>query len=132
MKRLAIVVLVAVAAVSGETRAETLRYFCLFDSYADPEGVHPTKDFKLEFVRDTVTKKAVVIGNNGFEEVTALPGPYALTFIEMLPTGVAQTTTIVNTSNDAVHSRHTVLLPNPEIVPSQYYGKCKVLKEQRP
>ena len=68
----------------------------------------------------------MLIGNQGFSKVTVVNGPYALTFLEVLKTGVVQTTTIVNSNFKAVHSRHTVL-DGAKFVPTQYYGACNVV-----
>jgi hypothetical protein len=61
----------------------------------------------------------------GFEEVAAVSGPYGISFVEILGTGVVQSTTI-SKANKAVHSRHTIIAR--EFVPSQYYGQCRVVR----
>jgi hypothetical protein len=81
------------------------------------------KTFKLQFQADSTTGKAVLVGDRGVEEVLMIPGTFGLSFIERLPTGVLQTTTVLK-DGSAVHSRHTALSDN-QLVPSQYYGKCQ-------
>jgi hypothetical protein len=48
----------------------------------------------LEFIYDDVTHKAQVVGNSGLAEVLPHVGAYAITFLEFLPTGAVQSTTI--------------------------------------
>ena len=102
--------------------ANPLRFHCVYPTYSDNEaGPKQAKGFSLEFALDTVSDKAVMIGNNGVEEVLAHKGADGLTFLEFLPTGAVQSTTISSTG-ESVHSRHSVM--GGKIVPSQYYGKC--------
>ena len=75
------------------THAETLRWKCDYTSMASPERVVAEK-FSLEFAGDTVTGKAVIIGNNGMADVAAVGGSHGITFQETLGTGAVQTTTI--------------------------------------
>jgi hypothetical protein len=51
-------------------------------------------------------------------------GSYGVTFMEKLETGVVQTTTIAN-SGASAHSRHTIF-PDKKIIPTQFYGQCKL------
>ena len=119
--RILIFVIAFVLCSSSYALAASLKYKCTFPSYANPDGINDTNDFNLEFVVDTITKEAVMIGNNGFSPVRFLFGNSGVTFSEELPTGAIQTTTIA-TQGDAVHSRHTLILG--DLVPSQYYGTC--------
>ena len=109
---------------AAQSSPPTLRYFCLFEKYSDPSGLDSAKNFTLEFLVETASKKAVLIGNNGFSDVVMVNGTSAVTFLEGLPTGVVQSTTI-SLNNQAVHSRHTAI--GSDLVPSQYYGSCKVV-----
>jgi len=73
--------------------------------------------------------KVYVQGNQGANEVlfhSGLSGVTTLvtTFIELLETGVALTTTYEHSTGRAVHSRHTIL--SEGLFPSQYYGTCKL------
>lgn len=77
----------------------------------------------MEFAYDDITKKAVVIGSQGLADVEIHAGTHGLTFMEKLEGGVVQTTTVAN-NGKSVHSRHTIIVT--DMVPSQYYGKCKV------
>jgi hypothetical protein len=119
----AALILVAAVLVMGlrSANAESLRWKCTYSSVASPTGVTGEK-FSLEFTLDTVTKKAVVIGNAGMSDVDAVGGSQALTFQERLSSGAVQTTTITN-DRSSVHSRHTMI--NGKLTPSQYYGTCR-------
>lgn len=111
----------------------TLRYKCDFPRYASPEGLHREKNFKLEFIVETASDKAMMIGNAGFEQVLVVKGRYGVTFLEMLVTGAVQTTTVTNSDGEAVHSRHTIIgAQGKDLVPSQYYGNCDVSRSFAP
>jgi hypothetical protein len=88
---------------------------------ASPKGV-TGEQFSLEFTLDTVTRKAVLVGNSGMSDVDVVAGSQGLTFQERLGTGAVQTTTITN-DGSSVHSRHTVI--GGKLTPSQYYGTCR-------
>jgi len=127
-----IIFLTIVASMMAVTRGATaapptLRYFCQFKLSASLDGLEKVDDFTLEFILETATGKGMLIGNNGFSEVLVTSGSYGITFLELLKTGAVQSTTIVNGTFSAVHSRHTILLGN-DLLPSQYYGECKVVK----
>lgn len=79
---------------------------------------------RLEFTVDVNTGEAFMVGNNGLAKVIAHVGEYGVTFLEPLPTGAVQTTTIAK-AGAALHSRHS-LLPNGEFVPAQYEGYCRL------
>jgi hypothetical protein len=80
------------------------------------------EDFVLKFSLDTVTGKASLTGNQGVEEVSVFAVADGLTFIETLPTGAIQTTTVTK-NGSSVHSRHTIIAG--DLAPSQYFGQCK-------
>ncbi len=103
-------------------QAETLRWSCEFPVMATPKGVS-RESFKLEFALDSLTKRAVLIGNAGLSDVDVYNGDQGITFQEKLMSGAIQTTTISHANGKSVHSRHSMLGGN--IVPSQYYGDCK-------
>lgn len=108
-------------AVTSEAQTPANRFQCAFTTIASADGVKRAR-FDLEFIVDTITGKAVVVGNGGMSDVWAHPGSVGLTFVEELATGALQTTTISSTGA-AVHSRHTMI--NGDLVPSQYYGTCR-------
>ncbi len=108
--------------VCTPARADTLRWVCKYDVMASPAGVQ-RESFRLEFALDSLTKKAVLIGNAGMSDVAVFNGDQAITFAETLGTGVIQTTSISHTDGKSVHSRHSIL--GGSFVPSQYYGACK-------
>ena len=103
--------------------ANSVSFDCKFELYASQDGLQKAKNFNLKFMMDTVTGKAVIVGNMGMSDVVPFAGEFGITFIEVLSTGAVQSTTITNKTGDAVHSRHTLIQGN-EIMPSQYYGKC--------
>ena len=130
MKRLA-VGLIMVFLMASPSGAEPVRYICIFERYASPEGGLKSveKLFKFELAVDSITNDAVMIGNAGVSSaMNTVDGRYAITFLEPLPTGVVQSTTIIKATGEAVHSRHTYLSLILEFVPSQYYGSCKTSK----
>jgi hypothetical protein len=81
----------------------------MFSHYASPDGVMKAKDFKLEFVLETASGKGMIIGNAGFSEVFVLNGPYAITFLEALGTGVVQSTTITNEGYKALFAKRITM-----------------------
>lgn len=55
--------------------ANPLRYRCVYPTYSDNEaGPKQAKGFSLEFALDTVSVKAVMIGNNGVEKYLLIKG----------------------------------------------------------
>jgi len=108
--------------LSSTVHAETLRWVCDYSTVASSKGVAKEK-FKLEFAVDSLTKRAVLIGNAGMSDVDVYNGDQGITFQEKLVTGAIQTTTISHKDGTSVHSRHSML--GGSLVPSQYYGECK-------
>ena len=106
-----------------------LKYSCNFLNSADPGGLHKPKPLTLEFIVDEIAGKAVMVGNNGFSDVQLVEGIYGKSFIEYLPTGAVQTTTIAKQTLNSVHSRHS-LIGGDDLIPSQYYGKCSIPSER--
>ena len=97
-------------------------FTCTFTRVASSEGLK-SGELVLGFVYDRARQKAALVGNIGATEVLAHAGRHGLTFLEFLPSGAVQSTTIAS-DRSAVHSRHTLVGPN-EILPSQYYGRCE-------
>ena len=118
-RRLAIVAMAIV--VPHSAHSETLRWNCSYSRMATPSGVSGEK-FALEFALDTVTRKAVIIGNAGMSDVDAVGGNQGITFQEKLGSGAVQTTTVAK-DGSSVHSRHTMI--GGKLTPSQYYGSCQ-------
>ena len=106
---------------STMAHAETLRWKCNYRSNVSPTGLAAEK-FSLELALDTITWKAVIIGNHGKSDVAAVRGDQAITFEETLDSGAVQTTTITK-NGSSVHSRHTMVLG--KLTPAQYYGTCR-------
>jgi len=112
----------AIATIAADpSNAETLRWSCTYAKIATPAGVR-ADTFALEFVLDTLTKKAVMIGNAGVADIDAFSGNQGITFQERLGSGAVQTTTIAKDAS-SVHSRHTMI--GGKLTPSQYYGSCQ-------
>jgi len=104
--------------------AATIRYLCIYPTWSDDDGTHKTKkEYKLEFIEDTISKKAVLVGNLGFSNVFIIKGVGAVSFIEITDSGNVLTTTVTE-KGVSVHSRNSVLLG--KLIPSQYYGTCKI------
>ena len=122
--------LVILVSTVSQSHAAPVRFDCEFDRSASPKGGLKTLDklFKFAFVMDSTTHDAAVIGNAGVSPVKTVTGSEAITFLETLPTGIVQSTTIIASTWEAVHSRHTFLSLNSEFAPSQYYGSCKFIK----
>jgi hypothetical protein len=75
----------------------------------------------LEFVHDRASDVAFMIGNNGTSPVLSYTGRSAVSFVELVPSGVVQTTSIDQAGN-AVHSRHTL---SDTFIQSQWVGRCR-------
>ena len=86
-------------------------------------------DMELIFLFDNTSLNqrswvhATLIGNHGTVDVWMLAGTSALSFVEPLPTGVVQTTTVDLATGEAIHSRHTLIFE--DFVPSQRVGRCE-------
>jgi hypothetical protein len=100
---------------------KTVRWVCNFETQATPESVKSAAGFVLEYLLDDVTRKAVLVGNNGISDVEVFTGSEGFTFLEGLSTGAIQSTTVAR-NGTAVHSRSTIIAD--QLIPSQYYGKC--------
>ena len=101
--------------------AETL--VCHFSKYHSPDETHlqTATGFGMTFRYDLITREAFMEGNNGISGVTLTDGYDGLTFLEFLPAGAVQSTTVAK-NGAAVHSRHTLMFG--DLVPTQYYGTC--------
>ncbi|SHO57030.1 hypothetical protein [Vibrio quintilis] len=114
---------IAFCFVSNSSLASSSTLECVYKKYADPEGVHVTKnEFILRYLIDPDADKVYVSGNNGSNEVVKVPGNDRVSFLEVTGTGNVMVTTITNTM-DTVHSRNTVVFGG-DLIPSQFYGKC--------
>jgi hypothetical protein len=128
MKKI-LLVLAFFSVLSFNVNATAITFLCDFPNYVSQTESINDNNFSLEFNYDTISKQAFMKGNLGLSEVIAISGSDGLSFIEILDTGVVQTTTLDMLSNkeqsvDAVHSRHTILFG---LFPSQAYGKCKII-----
>lgn len=116
------IILVLFVTLSVNAAADTETFICDYKNYADNEGMHKVKkDFILTFIVDTSNNKAYMLGNLGSEDVQMIRSPNRIAFIEITDTENVMTTAI-DSKNNSVHSRNTILLD--ELIPSQYYGSC--------
>ena len=115
--------LVLSAFFSNEVSAGEQKITCTFETFHQRDSLLRQKafNFSLGFGWDEDEGSAYVLGNQGRNEVEVVRSPVGITFLEILATGVVQSTTVAP-SGDAVHSRHTII--GNDLVPSQYYGKC--------
>lgn len=104
---------------------ESRTYECWFERFhsLDEDCIQVAKDFAMVFRLDTLSRDAFMEGHAGISPVLAFEGPRGITFLELLPTGAVQTTTI-GADGSAVHSRNSLIVG--EVVPSQYYGECQI------
>jgi hypothetical protein len=105
--------------------SETRTYTCVYPSYSDGKRIQKVeKEFKLIFIIDTSKKTAYMVGNMGSTEVSMYPKiSGGLSFIEITGGGNVMTTSIDSKLN-SVHSRNSII--DGELLPSQYYGGCKL------
>ena len=116
-----IALFVALMLVYGTATAKGYRWNCTYSDKVSPAGIETVAHLQLDFIFDDVTRKAMVLGNNG-SDVDVHIGSLAISFMEKLETGAVQTT-VISFAGDSTHSRHT-LLSDKDFVPSQYYGQC--------
>ena len=117
-----LVITFALISYAQTAYAETL--VCKFPKYhsQDENRLQPSADFGMTFRYDLITREAFMEGNNGISGVTLTDGYDGLTFLEFLPAGAVQSTTVAK-NGVAVHSRHTLMFG--DLVPTQYYGTCR-------
>ena len=123
MKKL-LIAMALIATLTGTAQAELATLKCAFPNYASPSGYKSSKNFKFTLQVDTITNKAFIVGNAGLSPVVMHKGDLAITFIEYLTSGVAQTTSVQLKTGQSIHSRHSMTFLG-DVIPSQYYGTCK-------
>jgi hypothetical protein len=101
--------------------AKVLTWACTYPKVSNANGVSGDQDLKFTFTIDDVTGKATIAGNAGTSGVELFAGPHGITFLQRLPSGAIQMTSI-DASGMSVHSRHSVV--GHALVPSQSYGRC--------
>ena len=123
------------AAIRALTEARSLK--CTFPWYAsadwdaDQPQIKSANQKEFVFRIDGIeyrTSRARIIGNAGADDLTAVQGTDSVSFIERVPVGSVNLTTVYAWRNKAgnfkaVHSRHTAI-GGPS--PSQNYGYCQV------
>lgn len=103
--------------------ADTMIIECKYTEFAQPDGLHKTKeDFVLQFLIDKNTGKSYILGNNGSAEVIRMGSEDQITFVEITGVKNVMTTTMAFDNGKSVHSRNTVSFG--DLIPSQYYGSC--------
>jgi hypothetical protein len=116
-----IALIVALMLVYGTATAKGYRWSCTYSDKVSPAGMQTEAHLQLDFIFDDLTRKAMVLGNNG-SDVDVHIGSLAISFIEKLETGAVQTT-VISFAGDSTHSRYT-LIRDKDLAPSQYYGQC--------
>ena len=124
-----IAVLAFLSGISAAVAQETMHSIeCSFDRVCSwAEGCRD-QNMEFGFAFDPGTGFGLMSGNVGASLVEVsfgqdLLGTQIVSFVERLPSGVIQSTTLTERGN-AVHSRHTVIAG--EIVPTQNYGTCEL------
>jgi hypothetical protein len=82
-----------------------------------------TQDFSFELAYDNVTQTAFMVGNVGISPMVAHEGSLAVSFMELVGSGVVQTLTLLP-SGEAVYSRHSPNYGGQGFFASQQYGTC--------
>lgn len=115
-------VVILIMFLPAHAYAETL--VCEFPKYhsKDETRLQTATGFEMTFRYDLITREAFMEGNGGISSVVLREGYAGLTFLEFLPAGAVQSTTVAK-NGAAVHSRHTLMFG--DLVPTQYYGICK-------
>ena len=101
--------------------AKGYKWSCTYSKTASPDGIQ-AKNFTFNFAYDDGTGKGVVVGSTQ-ANVDVYIGKAAITFMEKLETGAIQTT-VISSTGDSVHSRHSVV-DGGKMIPSQSYGRCE-------
>lgn len=118
-----VIILILLLLNSPLVYADLIKINCVYTSYSNEKGNFPN-ELKIEFNIDSVTKKAVMIGNAGMADVMVVKNKTGLlTFIEVTPDGNVMTTSI-DKENNSSHSRPTIV--KGKLYSSQNYGKCTV------
>jgi hypothetical protein len=104
---------------------ESVTYTCLYQSYADDNGVHKSEDeLKLVFIVDSSKETAKIVSSDGKSDVNVdmIYSPSGgMAFIEK-KSGADVLTTSIDERGRSVQSRNIIV--DGQISPTQYYGKC--------
>jgi len=115
--------IIALLLISLHLNAGTIEFKCKYPLYADEDGVHSAKNFEMVFMIDSITKKAMMKGNNGLDEINVLKlDNEGISLLSIGGTGLIFTTAI-DSNLKSVHSRNSII--GGKLLPSQYYGICK-------
>jgi hypothetical protein len=101
--------------------AKLLTWTCAYPKVSNANGVANDQALNFVFTVDDVTGKAMAVGSAGKRGVEIFAGQGGITFLERLPSGAVQITSI-DASGTSVHSRHA--LAGGQLIPSQSYGRC--------
>jgi len=117
----AIIVAMTMSCWTNVATAKGYRYTCTYTKTASPDGVSD-KNFTFSFAYDDVSGKGAVLGSTQANADVHI-GRDAISFMEKLETGAVQTT-VISSTGDSVHSRHSVV-GGGKMIPSQSYGRCE-------
>jgi hypothetical protein len=117
----ALIVAVIMGCWTTVATAKGYWYSCTYTKTASPDGVSD-KNFTFNFAYDDVTGKGAVLGSTQANADVHI-GRDAISFMEKLETGAVQTT-VISSTGDSVHSRHSVV-GGGKMIPSQSYGRCE-------
>jgi hypothetical protein len=78
-----VAMLTAMATCASPALAKNVRWNCVYPVFASPNGLSK-EDYKLEFIADDITRKAVMVGNAGMSDVDLHVGAFGVTFSEKL------------------------------------------------
>jgi len=116
--------LIALMLISPVSFADVVTLECDYPTWSDSSGAHKATDFSFKFLSDSESGKTYMNGSSGSTEVMTLSREDGgINFIEVTSTGNVMVTTVLG-GGASVHSRNSVIVG--ELIPSQYYGNCKV------
>jgi hypothetical protein len=127
----AFVAVAAVAAAPAAPAAAVTRAVrCDFSEGSSRAWGEPTRTTfdALTLIYDSIdvgAGRARLVGNAGAQDVSVVPAPRRMTFIEFSGGGNVNVTTVFESASEmkAVHSRHTGTPENPTL--AQLYGYCR-------
>lgn len=113
----------SLAAFACDAVAQPITFRCSFPQVFNLQDGLSTQDFSFTLAYDSVTKTAALIGNVGVSALVVHAGFLAVSFMELVDSGVVQTLTLLP-SGKAVYSRHTLDVGAGSFFASQQYGTC--------
>lgn len=101
--------------------AKVLQWTCSYSKVSNANGIADSPGLSITFKVDDATGKATMTGDASIRVVEVSAGPQSITFLERLPGGAIQITSI-DSSGHSVQSRHRLI--GGQLLPSQSYGRC--------